>query len=65
MMNMLLQQIKMRNPQMFKMLEQARKSNNNPVDMLKEVTKNYNERAKQFGVSDEILEQTKREVENK
>jgi hypothetical protein len=41
--------------------------------MLKEVTKNYSpeqfnnlfERAKQFGVSDEILEQTKREVENK
>ena len=63
----------MRNPQMFQMLEQARRSNNNPVDMLKEVTKNYSpeqfnnlfERAKQFGVSDEILEQTKREVKNK
>lgn len=55
----------MKQPQMFQLLEQARKNNNNPIELLKQVTQNYNpqqlkslfERAKQFGIPDEVLEQ--------
>lgn len=41
MMNMLMQQIKIRNPQAFQMVEQAQKNNGNPVEMFKEITKGY------------------------
>ena len=45
-------------------------SQNNPMDMLKEVTKKYTpeqmnglfEKAKQFGVPDEFLEKTRNEM---
>ena len=47
------------------MVEQAQKNKNNPMEMLKEITKNYSpeqvnglfERAKQFGVPDDVLKQ--------
>ena len=50
---------------MFQMVEQAQKNKNNPMEMLKEITKNYSpeqvnglfERAKQFGVPDDVLKQ--------
>ena len=55
------------------MLEQARKNNNNPMELLKQVTKGYNdeqinglfERAKQFGVPDSVLEQAQKEIKEK
>ena len=58
---------------MFQLLKQMQEKQNNPMDMLKQVTKNYNseqinnlfERAKQFGVSDEVLEQTRNEMGSK
>ena len=55
---------------MFQMLEQARKNNNNPMELLKQTTKDYSpeqinglfERAKQFGISDDILNQARKEI---
>lgn len=55
---------------MFQMLEQAQKNQNNPMDMLKEITKDYTpeqknnliKRAKQFGISNDILEQAQSEI---
>ena len=66
-------QIRARNPQAFQMLEQARKNNNNPMELLKQVTQNYTpeqvnglfERAKKFGIPDDVLEQTRNEIGNK
>lgn len=63
----------MRNPQMFQMLEQAQKNQSNPMDMLKNVTKDYTpeqmnnlfEKAKQFGISDDVLKQTQNEIKAK
>lgn len=58
---------------MFQLLEQAQKNQNNPMDMLKEVTKNYTpeqmsglfEKAKQFGVPDDVLKQAQNEIKAK
>jgi len=55
------------------MLEQAKKNNNNPMDLLKQVTQNYTpeqvnglfERARKFGISDDILEQAQKEIGQK
>ena len=52
---------------MFQMLEQARKNNNNPMELLKQVIKGYSpeqidglfEKSKQFGISDEVINQIK------
>ena len=55
------------------MLEEARKNNNNPMELLKQVTQNYTpeqvnglfERAKKFGISDDVLEKTRNEIGSK
>jgi len=55
----------MKNPQVFRQYEEMRKSNNNPQDLLKQVTSNYTpEQMKQFqqfanrfGITDEQLNQ--------
>lgn len=55
------------------MLEQARKNNNNPMKLLKQVTQDYTpeqvnglfERAKKFGIPNDILEQTQKEIQKK
>lgn len=55
------------------MLEQARKNNNNPMELLKQVTQNYTpeqvdnlfEKAKNFGISNDILEQAQKEISKK
>ena len=55
------------------MLEQARKNNNNPMELLKQVTQNYTpeqvnglfERAKKFGIPDNILEQAQKGISQK
>ena len=59
--------MKARNPQMFQFLEQARKNNNDPINLLKDITKNYTpeqynglfDKAKQFGISDEKIKEIK------
>lgn len=58
---------------MFKMIEQARKNNNNPMELLKQVTQNYTpeqvnnlfEKAKNFGISNDILEQAQKGISKK
>jgi hypothetical protein len=58
---------------MFQFLEQARKNNNNPMDLFKQVTKNYSpeqmnslfEKAKQFGINDDIIQQVQNEINAK
>lgn len=52
---------------MFNMIEQARKNNNNPEELFKEITKNYKpeqmeqifNKAKQFGIGDDIISKLK------
>jgi hypothetical protein len=49
------------------MIDQARKNNNNPEQLFKEVTKNYKpeqmeqifNKAKQFGIGDDIISRLK------
>ena len=58
---------------MFQVLEQAQKNQNNPIDMLKDVTKNYTpeqinglfEQAKRFGVPDDVLQQAQNKIKEK
>ena len=58
-------QLKIKSPQMFQVVEQARNNNGNPMDMFKQITSNYTpeqmnnlfSRAKQFGVPEETLKQ--------
>ena len=67
MMNLLMNQLRARNPQMFNMIDQARKNNNNPEELFKEITKNYKpeqmeqifNKAKQFGIGDDIINKLK------
>lgn len=52
---------------MFQMLEQARKNNNNPMELFKEVTKDYKpeqmemifNKARQFGIGDDVINKLK------
>lgn len=63
----------MKNPQMFQMLKQAQENKNNPMEMLKQVTSNYTpeqrnilfERAKQFGVPDNVIQQAQDTLNSK
>lgn len=58
---------------MFQFLEQAQKNKSNPIDMLKQITKNYSpeqvnglfERAKQFGISDDVLKKAQDGINTK
>ena len=57
----------MKNPQVFQMVEQARRSNGNPIELFKQVTNGYSpeqlngifSRAKQMGVPEEYINQLK------
>lgn len=57
--------MKVKNPQVFQFLEQARANQSNPQEIFKEITKNYKpeqmdalfDRAKQFGISDDTIKQ--------
>ena len=63
----------MKNPQMFQMLKQAQENKNNPMEMLKQVTSNYTpeqrnllfERAKQFGVPDNVIQEAQDTLNSK
>ena len=65
--------MKAKNPQVFQMVEQARKNNTNPMDMFKQVTDKYKPeqlegifaRAKQMGVPEEYIEQVKSSINTK
>lgn len=65
--------MKAKNPQMFQFLEQAQKNQSNPMDLLKQITKDYTpeqkkglfEKAKQFGIPENVLKQTKSEIGDK
>ena len=61
-------QLQKANPQMFQMYQMARQQNANPNDLLTQLTSNYDEttmkrfkeQAKQFGISDDLLNQLKK-----
>ena len=58
---------------MFSQVEQLRKNNGNPMELLKQVTSNYDnnqmenlwKRVKQFGVPDETIQQVQAKMEKK
>ena len=58
-------QLKQVNPSMYQVYQTARQQNASPNDILKQITKNYDantmkqfkQQAKQFGISDELLNQ--------
>lgn len=58
---------------MFQLIKQMQENRNNPMDVLKQITKNYSpeqmnglfEKSKQFGVPDETIQQIKQEIEKK
>jgi hypothetical protein len=62
---MMMNQLKMKQPQMFQLIEQARKNQSNPMEMFRDVTKNYTpeqmdsliNRARQFGIPEDVLQQ--------
>ena len=64
---MMLNQLKAKNPQMFKFVEQAQKNQSNPQEIFKQLTSNYTveqkqalfERAKQFGIGDDVINKLK------
>ena len=66
-MQMMMNQLKARNPQMFQFLNQAQKNQKNPQEIFKEITKNYKpeqmenifNRARQFGIGDDIIDKLK------
>lgn len=72
-MTMLMNQLKARNPQVFQMVEQARKNNSNPMDMFKQITNNYKpeqlnslfDRAKQLGVPEEYIKELRNGINTK
>ena len=58
---------------MFQFLEQAQKNQNNPMELLKQVTKDYTPeqrnnlfaKAKQFGIPEDVLNKAQNEIETK
>lgn len=59
--------MKMKNPQVFQLIDQARRNNGNPIDMFKQATNGYRpeqlenifNKAKQMGVPEEYINQIK------
>ena len=59
--------MKIRNPQMYQMIEQARKNNGSPIELFKQVTGKYSpeqitslfQKAKEMGVPEEYINQVK------
>lgn len=57
----------MKQPQVFRFLEQAQKNQNNPKDLFKQITKDYKpeqlenifNKARQFGISDDVINSLK------
>ena len=59
--------MKMKNPQLFQVVDQARKSNGNPLELFKQVTNGYKpeqlegifNKAKQMGIPEDYINQIK------
>ena len=68
MLQMLMNQLKAKNPQMFQMVEQARQNQSNPIEMFKQVTNNYSpeqmnnfyQQIERMGFSPDLIEQLKK-----
>ena len=64
---MIMNQLKARNPQLFKLLEQKRQQNSDPEQLFKELTNSYTpsqkealfNRARQFGIGDDVIDKLK------
>lgn len=67
MMTMLMNQLKARNPQMFKMVEQAQQNKSNPIDLFKQITnqrspeqmKMFYNQVEQMGFSPDVINKLK------
>lgn len=67
-MSMLMNQLKARNPQMLKMVEQARQNQSNPVDFFKQITNKrspeqmnaFYKQIEQMGFSPDVINQLKK-----
>ena len=70
---MLMNQMKMKNPQMFNKIESLRNSNGNPMDLFKQVTSKFTpeqmnqfySNAKQFGIPDDVIQQAQNGINTK
>ena len=73
MMQMLMNQLKVKNPQMYQVISQAKQNKNNPMEMFKEITKEYTpeqfdnlyKQAEQMGFSNELINQLKDGINTK
>ena len=69
----MMNQLKARNPQIFQMIEQARINQNNPIEVFKQVTSKYSteqmdsfyKQAKNMGFSDELINEVKNGINTK
>lgn len=67
MMMMLMNQLKMKNPQMFQMVEQAKQNQSSPVDLFKQITNKrspeqmeaFYKRVEQMGFSPDVINKLK------
>ena len=72
-MQMLMNQLKAKNPQMYQMINQAKQNQNNPIEMFKEITKEYTpeqfeslyKQAEQMGFSNDLINQLKSGINTK
>lgn len=63
----------MKNPQMYQMINQAKESQNNPMEIFKSITSNYTpeqmdafyNQAEKMGFSNELIEQVKEGINTK
>jgi len=66
-MQMLMSQLKMKNPQMFQMIEQAQRNQRNPMEMFKQITNKYSpeqmnnfySQIERMGFSPDLIKQVK------
>ena len=69
----MMNQLKARNPQIFQMIEQARVNQNNPIELFKQVTSKYSpeqmdnfyKQAKNMGFSDDLINEVKNGINTK
>lgn len=66
-MQMMMNQLKMKNPKVFQMVEEAIQNKNNPMELFKQITSNYTpeqmnnfyKQAEQIGFSPDLINQVK------
>ena len=72
-MQMMMNQLKAKNPQLFQMVEQARTNQSNPMELFKQVTSKYSpeqmtkfyNQAEQMGFSKDLINQVKNGINTK